>query len=125
MTSIVEPWMSTRYGAVHNRMRRERGQAKLHACSVCENEAHDRSYVHDTDPLDPYNYVPLCRKCHQTYDEIKTFPPGESHPNAKLTDDEVAMIRFRVSRGERRVLLAAEYGVCTQHIGRIVRGVRR
>jgi hypothetical protein len=51
---------------------------------------------------------------------------GERHPDAKLTDAQVAEIRTRYASGD--VLqreLAAEYGVLQNHISRIVNMVRR
>jgi hypothetical protein len=51
-------------------------------------------------------------------------PQGEAHPDARLTQAQVDEIRERYSAGgvyQRE--LAAEFGVCRQHIGGIVRNV--
>lgn len=49
-------------------------------------------------------------------------PTGESHPRARLTDDQVAHIR--VSR-ERPGLLAARYGISREYVWQLRRGWRR
>lgn len=57
-------------------------------------------------------------------DEIERgrFPDrkGEKHPSSLLTEQQVRDIRQRVSCGERHHVLAGEYGVSRQHIGKIV-----
>ena len=44
---------------------------------------------------------------------------GEKHPSSLLTEDQVREIRKRVSCGERHHVLARQYGVSRQHIGKI------
>lgn len=48
-------------------------------------------------------------------------PRGEAHYKAKLTEEKVLKIRTRYAAGERQQDLALEYGVSTQHIGKIVK----
>jgi hypothetical protein len=46
---------------------------------------------------------------------------GATNGNSKLTDDAVLAIRRRVAAGERRVVLAREYGISQTTIGAIYR----
>lgn len=50
--------------------------------------------------------------------------PGESNPNAKLTAEQVQVIRDRWEAGETGRGLAREYGVSPAQISRIVNGKR-
>lgn len=51
---------------------------------------------------------------------------GESHPMAKLTDDQVAELRARYAVGDiSQRALARFYGISVQQINRILRGLRR
>lgn len=55
-------------------------------------------------------------------ERIKAMP-GEAHPNARLTRQQVAEMRGRYARGGvTQALLAREYGVSFQHVHDIVRG---
>jgi hypothetical protein len=47
---------------------------------------------------------------------------GEQNPAARLTESQVIEIKKRLADGERRVLLASEYGVSTTAINRIATG---
>jgi Zinc-binding loop region of homing endonuclease len=47
---------------------------------------------------------------------------GESHANAKLTNEQAAEIRRRYKNGELQTLLAKEYGVSQVTISLIIRG---
>lgn len=51
---------------------------------------------------------------------------GEDHVGSKLTEDEILEIRERASSGNRGIQakLAREFGVCNQHISRIVNDKR-
>jgi hypothetical protein len=51
-------------------------------------------------------------------------PPGSAHPLAKLKEAQVAAIKQAVRDGERRVVVAARYGICRETVGQIVRGAR-
>lgn len=44
---------------------------------------------------------------------------GEHHPNARITDDIVRMIRRRVAAGETRTMLAREIGISIVNVGLI------
>jgi hypothetical protein len=50
---------------------------------------------------------------------------GETHPCAKLSDDQVAQIRAESTKGRSRLDVAREFGVRPQTIGKIVNGIRR
>lgn len=78
--------VSTTYGAVHVRVRRERGPAAEQPCAHCGEQAADWAYDHtDEHPLvgatargtraeysaDTRRYVALCRSCHTSFDRIR------------------------------------------------------
>ena len=48
--------------------------------------------------------------------------PGEMHPRAKLTDDDVRAIRRRWEAGERQKKLSEEYDIPQSQISKIVNG---
>lgn len=50
--------------------------------------------------------------------------PGESHPNAKLTDEQVLLIRARVASGAKQADLAREFGVTPGAISKVCSGRR-
>lgn len=50
---------------------------------------------------------------------------GVEHVQHKLTDDQVREIRRRVRAGERQTAVALEFGVCSQFVSQLVRGLRR
>lgn len=52
-------------------------------------------------------------------------PKGESHWNSKLTDDQVSEIRILKKSGMTTIALGRKFGVTRQHIGKIVRNIRR
>lgn len=49
-------------------------------------------------------------------------PPGQEHPAAKLTEQQVREILTRVSAGELQKKLAEEFGVTPSCISHLVRG---
>jgi hypothetical protein len=51
--------------------------------------------------------------------------PGETHPNAKLTDAQVVEIRTRMANGERTIDVARAFGINGTTVRKIVLGVRR
>lgn len=58
------------YAGCHIRVRKARGRAVNHPCADCGKPAEHWAHTHDTDPTNPQNYRPLCRKCHFAYDDI-------------------------------------------------------
>lgn len=46
---------------------------------------------------------------------------GEAHPNARLTEDDIRAIRRRVAAGEKKILIAAEFGVVPSAITAIIK----
>jgi len=52
-------------------------------------------------------------------------PHGETHPLAKLSDEQVAAIRAESRNGRTRRDVAREFGVLPQTVGKIVHGIRR
>jgi hypothetical protein len=57
--------------------------------------------------------------------EMATFPPGEKHPNSKLTDQQAAEIKALLQIGRlSRTAIAIRYGVHYSQISRIAHGHR-
>lgn len=57
------------YDTRHDRLRRARGKARVHACVDCGGPADEWSQVHGTDGLNvETDYVPRCKKDHHAYD---------------------------------------------------------
>lgn len=50
---------------------------------------------------------------------------GESHPNVRLSDEEVSEIRAAYAAGEMQRVLAERYGVTQTHVSNLVLGKRR
>jgi hypothetical protein len=63
----------------------------------------------------------ICFKCHRN--EPNHAATGEQHGMSKLTLDQVAAIRQKISAGHSRNGLAREYGVTYQTIKHIKRGL--
>ena len=68
------------YSGLHDRLRRTRGPASVHACQHCAGKADDWAYDHaDLDEChdgpsglvysaDLDHYIPLCKSCHKSFD---------------------------------------------------------
>jgi DNA invertase Pin-like site-specific DNA recombinase len=52
-------------------------------------------------------------------------PPGENHPNARLTDAQVLSIRTQVAGGETQAKLAREFGVTPGTVSKLCSGQLR
>lgn len=50
---------------------------------------------------------------------------GTSHPHARLSDDDVRLIRLRRDLGETCKSIAADFGVTPAYVGQLARGVWR
>jgi len=78
--SLNHNWVGDQvsYEGWHQRVRKAKGAASLHACVDCGDAASDWSYDHASDDertsndgpyaLDLDHYVPRCRRCHITFD---------------------------------------------------------
>lgn len=79
------------YGSAHDRVRRERGSARLHACRNCGGPATQWAYDYN-DPQElqgvlrgaslrysahPEHYLPLCAPCHQRADRRGAWVDGQ------------------------------------------------
>lgn len=53
---------------------------------------------------------------------LNTGRPGATHPMARLTAADVAVIKRRVADGERQYVVAADFGVSRAQVSRIVTG---
>lgn len=107
-------WRGTAAGyyALHRRVEAARGKAGDLPCAHCSEQARDWALLHDQDPQETSQYIPLCRSCHIAYDI-------GSHPR-KLTADAVRDIRARQARGETGRSLAAEYKIDPSMVSLIV-----
>jgi hypothetical protein len=68
---------SANYATAHARVKYARGPAKDHGCCRCGSK--DQSLCYDWANLtgnypDPFDYAPMCRKCHRAFD--KSRPGG-------------------------------------------------
>jgi NUMOD3 motif len=105
------PEEEKQYQARHRRNVAQRGKAQLRKCAHCaadgvDEQAHDWAHVHDTDPDDVMNYIPLCKKCHGRYDrhtpeaieKIRAASTGRKHTPesiAKMSADRKAAAAAR------------------------------
>lgn len=100
------------YKAMHGRVRKLRGKADH--CERCGSVDPGKRYewaslTHNY--ADPYDYEQMCKRCHRAYDAA-SFPAGERHHSAKLTDEIVRQCRARYAAGDgTSVSLAREFGV--------------
>jgi hypothetical protein len=91
---------------IHRRNEAVRGKAKLLKCVECarrgvDKQARDWSWRHGTDPDDPMNYDPRCRKCHNVYDPtMGHHAPHTEEARAKMS----ASLRRRYGTDEREAL---------------------
>lgn len=105
--------LQPRSGAMHLRIVRARGKASEYLCDSCEEGSNgerwtmDWAHIHDTDPNDVNNYMPMCRKCHMLYDK------------SSLVAAQVLEIRELLSKGVAQHKIAKEYGVSQMTISRI------
>jgi hypothetical protein len=81
-SEINTPLWFPQYRAAHIKIRRERGVARNYLCAYCKNPANHWGLNHNavekliekgewqvrTFSNNPYNYLPLCSKCHNQYD---------------------------------------------------------
>jgi hypothetical protein len=68
------------YEGCHFRVRAARGRAADQFCVECGKQAQHWAHIHGTDPAEPQNYQPMCRRCHSAYDgtgakAVKTAGP--------------------------------------------------
>lgn len=112
------------YMAMHGRVRKIRGRADH--CSQCGlNEPGKRyewaSLTHNYG--DPNDYAPMCKLCHRRYD-AESFPAGEKHHSAKLTEEIVRQCRARYAAGDgNTVTLAREFGVAQGSMYNAIKGI--
>lgn len=66
---------------------------------------------------DLHRYAPRCQDCHTVFDGVSGWwPAGESHPNAKLSDEQVAALRAARAAGESLSSLARRFGLSESHV---------
>jgi hypothetical protein len=100
----------TEYVRIHAEVRRRCGRADMWACdNECGEQARDWSHIHDTDPTDWRNYIPLCRRCHRQYDGLVARKP--------VPDKDVAeMKRLRATGMSYKTIgLQLGYAMSTVH----------
>jgi hypothetical protein len=79
----------TAYSTRHWRVRKHRRPANLRKCVYCaangvDKQARDWAHLHDTNPEDVMNYIPLCRSCHIRYDRPARPKPYTAKTKALL-----------------------------------------
>lgn len=89
----------TSYNAKHIRVRKARGLARNQVCESCPDKAAEWATIKGRDGMNPEDYMPLCRSCHQKYD----FKPEniQAATDAKIgrpRPDTAAMNRARAHR---------------------------
>jgi NUMOD3 motif len=76
---------SPEYYAVHAQIRQHRGPARNQQCARCDGPARHWARLHETDGSDIWaDYVPMCPKCHMTYD-LGDVPKSDEH-RAKISE---------------------------------------
>lgn len=136
--SLSEKTANPGYRTVHSRIAKKHGPASEYLCIGCGQPADEWAYDHKdpaerTDPIrglaysdDPGHYAPMCRKCHNAFDDAikpKSRPPhprGELHHKSKLTEQNIREIRDSAAAGEPHRLIAERYGVSVSTVDRVV-----
>jgi hypothetical protein len=101
---------SANNGAIHARIRRERGLASEYECVDCRSIADDWSWIHDSDRYNIWNYESRCHDCHVIYG-LPLVIKGEDHYLSKLSDDKVRIIRALHKRGDGQLSISKRFGV--------------
>lgn len=75
------------YDYRHDLVENARGKAKTYKCVVCavngaDRQAREWSQLHDRSGDDPFDYWPLCKRCHVEYDG--NYPPPRPGGNPDL-----------------------------------------
>lgn len=110
------------YFAVHQRLRRTRGNASAHVCP-CGQPARQWSYVYrDGEPYvamqfstDLTRYRPLCESCHKRYDASRPGAPVRGTPTEVRQS-----VLMRLAAGESQATIARELGMTQQAVSRWV-----
>jgi hypothetical protein len=111
------------YQGMHTRVRKLRG--KPDHCERCGSAEPGKRYewaslTHNY--ADPYDYEQMCVTCHRNYDAA-SYPVGEAHHQAKLTDKIVRQCRARYAAGDgNTVTLAREFGVTNAAMYNAIKG---
>ena len=113
---------SPEYRRVHRLWNKKYGHPTNYLCEYCDRQARVKGWIHGKDPKLVESYVPMCRMCHNTYDEISR---GECNYHAKLNEDDVVEIRCKYATGKyTQANLAYVYGVTRSTITRIINKTR-
>ena len=94
------------YFGCHRRVRKERGRAADQTCT-CGAQARHWAHIHNTDPADPKNYMPLCQKCHWRYDGVGAATVAAKSPEERRAIALKAWETKRRNQEEQRDLSAA------------------
>lgn len=65
MSGTLDP----EYRRQHYAVNRARGKAAEYQCVGCKGNAQEWAWVHGADRSDVFAYQPMCRSCHQKYDD--------------------------------------------------------
>lgn len=85
------------YGANHMRVKYHRGKAAAQLCAGCCGRAgKDWALIHGRSGADPFDYLPMCRRCHYQYDkETQSQGPAKRSLNPSWQES-----RSRIPRDE-------------------------
>jgi NAD-dependent SIR2 family protein deacetylase len=98
------------YRARHERIYKARGKAKYYQCVDClKKQASDWALEHGKSGFDPFDYKPLCRRCHILYDQAKLNWPAVRRIRAlafreEVSQDDLARL-FEVTKRNIRLIL--------------------
>lgn len=86
------------YDYRHDLAEAARGKARTHKCEVCaeqgiDKQAREWSQLHDRTGDDPWDYRPLCKKCHTAYDG--SYPPPRPGGNPDIGKTRAAQQRAK------------------------------
>lgn len=75
------------------------------------------------------NHLWLGTNADNTRDKMKKkrhrVATGAANGSTKLTDEQIREIRAKVAGGQKQKDVAAEYGICNQHVSEIYRKIQR
>jgi hypothetical protein len=125
---MARPHRISNYQADHARVHYNRGRASEYPCWKCwENDivvlAENWATVHGESGEDIYaDYVPLCRKCHASYDRATWGrgggATGSRNSHAFFTENDIIELRPLLTHFSN-VEIAAAFGISNQMVSNI------
>lgn len=71
-----------------------------------------------------YNFMELCISCHKIYDMFNPNRKGEQHPQSKLSDNEVRIIRKMSQNGFSGKAIATKFKISSVNVCLILKKKR-